>query len=71
MTLSRLFSSCCFSHADDPLIVMRGKQMRWECRRCQTDLGEVLAGQHYKARKPVKLRKRRSASVLTLTRKQA
>jgi len=70
MSLSRLFSACLFGHADDPVIVMDGKTMRHECRRCQADLGIVLAGQKFRARK-LRPKKRPSAKVLRMARKQA
>lgn len=65
--MMNLFSSCLFSHASDPVLVIVKGVTRWECRRCQADLGEVLAGQSYKARKAKKAKKR--ATVLTLKRR--
>ncbi len=64
-------SPCLFSHAPDPMIVVDGKVMRFECRRCGEDLGVVLAGQRYKARRQPKPRKQSSATVLKLERKKA
>lgn len=55
MTFRQLFSPCLFGHAPDPLTVVRGKVMRHECRRCCADLGAVLKGQRFKARKLLKL----------------
>jgi hypothetical protein len=65
MNWSRLFSPCPFGHADNPVMVLRGRKMHHECRRCQADLGEVLAGQKFKRRKVKKL-----ARVLTLATRQ-
>ena len=70
MNLRVLLSPCLLGHAADPLIVMRGKQARFECRRCQSDLGPVLAGQKFKARR-VKVKKQASAKVLKLARGQS
>jgi hypothetical protein len=49
-----IFSPCFFGHADDPLKVVRGKALHFECRRCGQDLGIVLPKQKFKARKRVK-----------------
>ena len=67
MTLRELWQGCIVSHAGDPLTVMHGKVMHYECRRCQGDLGPVLAGQKFKARR-VKVKKQPSAKVLKMAR---
>lgn len=69
MDFLRLFSTCMFSHASDPVIVRVDGVTRFECRNCQADLGEVLAGQKFRQRKTVKARKRKSADVLRMARK--
>lgn len=69
MNLSRLFSACFFGHADDPVIVMDGKTMHYACRRCQADMGVVLAGQKFKARR-LRPRKRPSAKVLRMAKRE-
>ncbi len=66
-----LFSPCVFGHASDPLIVLIKGVTHWEGRRCHQDLGIVLAGQKYRARRVKKPKKQPSAEVLRLTRKQA
>lgn len=65
MKLSQLFSVCAFGH-DEPIKVTHGSVLHFECSRCQADLGVVLAGQKFKQRKAVKVRKRKSADVLAL-----
>ncbi len=64
MNLRSLWQGCFLWHASDPLIVMQGKQSRWECRRCQADLGPVLTKQKLKVRKS-------SAKVIRLARKRS
>ncbi len=70
MNLRVLLSPCLLGHATDPLTVVVGKAMHYECRRCQADLGPVLAGQKFKARR-VKVKKQASAKVLKLARGQS
>ena len=55
----------CFliGHQGDPLIMRRGNQLVKECRRCQANLGPVLKGQKFKARK-------QPSKVVTFQRKQ-
>ena len=60
MKLSNLFSSCVFRHDRDPLFVLVEGVTHFQCSRCQADLGPVLAGQKYRARKVPKVKKRRS-----------
>ena len=67
MNWRSLLSPCLFNHARDPLIVMRGTESRFECRRCCADLGPVLAGQRFRSRK-VKRIKQASAKVLKIAR---
>lgn len=67
--LRRLFSACAFGHGE-PLKIMRDGQLHFECSQCQADLGVVLAGQKYRARR-VRVKKLKSAKVLKLARKQA
>ena len=50
--MMNFFSSCLFSHASDPVLVIVKGVTRWECRRCQADLGVVLPKQKLKLRKP-------------------
>ena len=59
-----LFSACLFGHPSDPVIVRVDGVTRFECRRCQADLGAILSGQKFKARKQAKPKKRKSAEVL-------
>lgn len=80
MTWHRLFSTCLFSH-DDPIRdfrrtttgeIVTPRVLVLRCSRCQMDLGAVCAGQRFTARKSkIKLRKRKSADVLTLRKKVA
>lgn len=65
MNLARWWSPCWFGHAE-PIKSLVGKAMHFTCPTCCADLGEVLAGQKFKARKPAKVKKRKSAEVLTL-----
>jgi hypothetical protein len=62
------FSPCFFGH-DEPLKEMSGKVFRFKCPRCLADLGPVLEGQKYKARKEKKLKPKKSAAVLRLTKR--
>ena len=63
--LTRLMSPCLLFGHTYPVIVMQGKVMRHICDRCHADLGIVLAGQVYRARKPPKAKKKkRSADIL-------
>jgi hypothetical protein len=57
MTWRDLFSACWWSHAD-PIKVVRGKLLSFECERCGADLGPVLPGQKFRGRKtkPLKLK---------------
>ena len=55
--ISRLFSSCWFGHGSDPHRVIKGKTLHFQCEHCMADLGPVLKGQKFKARK-VKVPKR-------------
>jgi hypothetical protein len=71
MKLSHVFSHCFIFGHDHPVKVMQGKVFRFQCPRCTADLGGVLEGQKFKKRKAVKVRKRRSAKVLHLAKKQA
>lgn len=50
MRLSQLFSVCLFGH-DDPIKVLKGKKLHFECSRCHQDLGIVLPKQKLKVRK--------------------
>ena len=59
MNLLALFGACVFGHARDPLIVMHGKVMTHECRRCQMNLGPVLAGQLLKVKKIKKAKRQK------------
>ena len=69
MIFSRLFSGCWLGHTD-PVKVLKGRVLHLECGECQADLGPVLPGQKYKARKITrKVRKRKSADVLKMARK--
>jgi hypothetical protein len=43
----------CIGH-DDPIKVLTRAQLHLECPRCGEDLGIVLKGQTFKARKPAK-----------------
>ena len=63
--MMNFFSSCLFGHASDPVLVIVKGVTRWECRRCQADLGAVLPGQKYRSRK----RPKGKATVLTLKRR--
>lgn len=47
---ARLFSPCLFGHAE-PIKVVDGKTLRFECPRCHADLGRPLKGQKFRARK--------------------
>ena len=67
MSWRRLFTSCLFGHSPDPLMVLRGKVMHHECRRCQADLGAVLPDLTFHGRR-VDAPKRKSADVLRLAR---
>lgn len=51
MSWRRLFTSCLFGHSPDPLMVLRGKAMHHECRRCLADLGPVLPDLAFNGRK--------------------
>lgn len=62
MTLARLFSPCLFGH-QDPIKVLRGKQLYFQCPRCQQDFGVVLPKQK------LKLRKEKKAQVLKIARR--
>jgi hypothetical protein len=50
MTWARLFSPCWLGH-EEPIKVLRGRVLSFECPQCCSDLGPVLPGQHYRARK--------------------
>ncbi len=67
--MMNFFSNCLFGHAPNPLLVIVKGITRYECRRCCADLGAVLAGQTFKARKVKKAKPRKSADVLKLTRR--
>jgi len=42
MNFRILFSSCIFGHASYPFLIVQKGIARWECQRCQADLGAVL-----------------------------
>ena len=69
--IRHLFRSCWFSHASDPVIVMHGTVMHFACRSCQADLGAVLPGQTFKARRVPKPKKRKSADVIRMAKRKA
>jgi hypothetical protein len=46
-------SPCFFIGHDDPIKVLKRSTLHFECLRCGADLGEVLKGQKFIARKPV------------------
>jgi hypothetical protein len=52
--LRRIMSPCFFIGHDDPIKVLRRSHLHFECLRCGEDLGIVLKGQKFKARKPTK-----------------
>lgn len=54
MRLRDLFSVCLFGHAEDPIKVLKGKRLHFECVRCHQDLGVILPKQKFKQRKEVK-----------------
>lgn len=64
----RLLSSCAFGHGE-PLKIMRDGQLHFECSQCQADLGVVLAGQKYRARR-VRVKKLKSAKVLRIAKQR-
>ena len=70
MSLAWLFSPCLFGHAD-PVKVLHGKALHFECERCQADLGIVLPNQMYRSRKVKKARKKKAAAVVTFQKRQA
>ena len=70
MTWAWLLSPCFFGHAE-PVKVLHGKALHFACERCQADLGIVLPGQMYKARKVKKARKKKAAEVVTFQKRQA
>lgn len=59
-----LFSPCLFGHDPHPIKVMVGKVLHLGCFKCGADLGPVLPGQQYRARKIKKGKK--VAAVLKL-----
>lgn len=64
--IARWFSPCLvIGHSEEQIKVLRGDKLHLECSRCQADLGEVLPGQKFTARKVKAKRKtRKSADVL-------
>ena len=50
--LRRLVSPCFFIGHDEPIKAVKGSTLHFECWRCGADLGIVLEGQTFKARKP-------------------
>lgn len=50
--LRLITSPCFFSGHDHPIKVLGRSTLHFECPRCGEDLGEVLKGQTFKARKP-------------------
>lgn len=54
MNLLKLFSPCFFFGHDDPIKVVSGKHLHFQCPSCQEDLGRVLPKQRFRARKPEK-----------------
>ena len=70
MTWARLFSPCWLGH-EEPIKVLKGRVLSFECSRCQANLGAVLPGQRFRVRKDKKLKPRRLAKVLTLQRKDS
>lgn len=71
MNLNHFFSSCFILGHAEPIKVIQDGVFRFECPNCCADLGSVLPNQKFKARKVKKARKRKSAEVLHLQRKQA
>jgi hypothetical protein len=59
-------SACLFSHAPDPIKVVKGTVLHFECQRCLADLGPVLAGQRFRPRKVKKPSRKVQAQVLSL-----
>ncbi len=52
--LRRIMSPCFFIGHDDPIKVLKRSHLHFECLRCGEDLGIVLKGQKFKARKQTK-----------------
>ena len=50
--LRRITSPCFFIGHDDPIKVLNRSTLHFECPRCGEDIGEVLKGQTFKARRP-------------------
>jgi hypothetical protein len=50
--LRRLMSPCFFIGHDEPIKVLQRSELHFECARCGVDLGVVLKGQQFRARKP-------------------
>ena len=63
MRLWNPFHVCAFGHASDPIKILRKGVLHFECVRCQANLGPVLKGQKFKARK-------QPSKVVTFQRKQ-
>lgn len=63
--LTSVMSPCAFLGHEEPIKVVSGKVLSFQCPRCQADMGRVLKGQKFKARKPAKkLRVVRPARVI-------
>ena len=52
--LRRISSPCFFIGHDDPIKMLKRSILHFECTRCGADLGIVLKGQKFKARRPTK-----------------
>lgn len=49
--LTQLMSPCAFRGHEEPIKVVSGKTLSFQCPRCQVDLGRVLKGQKFRERK--------------------
>ena len=52
--LRRIMRPCFFIGHDDPIKVLKRSHLHFECARCGADLGIVLKGQKFRARKSAK-----------------
>ena len=52
--LRPIMSPCFFIGHDEPIKILKRSTLHFECMRCGADLGIVLKGQKFKARKPAK-----------------
>jgi len=72
MNLSRLFSPCLFAHVEGVKdfqrnaagVITKPRKLVMRCLRCQADLGAVLPGQRFTARREPRPKQGRSAEVL-------